>query len=116
MRPRWCAVALVGYSLAMSTVTAPDLTPGYPSKGPKLGPAWTALYTALHSAALTSEPFMDGQKLAASIASDYGLADATLVALLSRAAKAGILDREGRQVMTNRGVRTRTHYRVNVNV
>lgn len=106
----------MGYSVAMSTVTAPDLTPGYPSAGPKLGPAWTALYNALVDAARTSDPFLDGQELSASIAPDYGLADATLVALLSRAAKAGVLAREGRPVRTGRGMRTRTHYRVTADV
>jgi hypothetical protein len=99
---------LVGYSVAMTTLTAPDLTPGYPSKGPKLGPAWNALYRAL----ARGEDFQDGRVLAHKIAPKHDLDPATLVALLSRAAKAGILDKEPRPVMTQRGFRSRTHYRV----
>lgn len=102
----------MGYSGPMETVTAPDLTPGYPSRGPKLGPAWTALWSHLLTASRTSDPFLDGQELSTEVAPDYGLAPSTLVALLSRAAKAGVLTREGRPVQTSRGTRTRTWYKV----
>lgn len=99
---------LVGYSVAMTTATtAPDLTPGYPSKGRKLGPAWVDIWRALS----TSENHMDGRELAEVVAPSYGLAPATLVALMSRAAKAGLLTTEKHTVTGTRGNRVRTHYR-----
>lgn len=93
------------------TQAAPDLTPGYPSNGAKLGPAWAELWRRLELAALTSEPYLDGRVLAEAVAKDYGLADSTLIALLSRAAKAGILASKQRQVEGARGMRKRAWYR-----
>lgn len=86
--------------------TAPDITPGYPSKGEKVGPAWNEIY-----AALRSPDYQDGRALADEIAPKHGLAPGTLVAILSRAAQKGLLDKEGRMVPGRRGPRTRTHYR-----
>lgn len=102
----------MGYSDRMATKTAPDLTPGYPSDGKKLGPAWTALWAELTKAHRRKDTFMEGRALADEVAPDYGLEPATLVALLSRAAKAGLLVREPRPVVSGRGVRNRTHYAI----
>lgn len=93
----------------MTTKTVPDITPGYPSKGAALGPAWAQIWRALSR----SEDALDGRELAAQVAPRHGLAPATLVALISRAAKADLLTREPRAVTTGRGRRTRTFYRIN---
>lgn len=101
----------MGYSECMTNTTAPDLTPGYPSKGAKLGPAWRAVWAELDKVSSTPDPFLEGQELAATVAPDYGLSPNTLVALLSRAAKVGLLDKDTRPVQSSRGYRMRTHYR-----
>ncbi len=88
--------------------TAPDITPGYPSKGAKVGPAWNEAYNALR----TANDFQDGRALANEIAPRHDLDPATLIAILSRAALAGLLDKEPRPVASRRGNRNRTHYRV----
>jgi hypothetical protein len=96
------------------TLIAPDIPNsayprgGYPTKGAKLGPAWSAIWRKLSKA----EDFLDGRELADQVAAKYDLAPATLVALLSRAAKAGVLDKELRPVQTTRGTRDRTFYRI----
>jgi hypothetical protein len=91
----------------MTTTTAPDLTPGYPSKGRKLGPAWVDIWRTLSA----SEDHVDGRELAEAIAPAHELSPATLVALMSRAAKAGLLTTQKRTVTGSRGDRVRTHYR-----
>jgi hypothetical protein len=95
-----------------TTRTVPDISPGYPSKGAQLGPAWTKIWRALER----SGDFEDGHELAAKVAKATGLAPATLVALISRAAKAGLLEREPRQVevkiLERSGLRVRTFYRI----
>ena len=107
----------MGYSGGMETTTAPDLTPGYPSNGAKLGPAWKDVWRTL---GLIND-FTDGRALAGGIAPEHDLSPSTLVALLSRAAKAGLLDRESRSVgiqirlpdgTTRASSRKRTHYRI----
>jgi hypothetical protein len=99
------------------TLKAPDLTPGYPSKGPKLGPAWSAVWAELAKAARRKDPYVDGRVLAESLAAEFELDPATLVGMLSRFAKAGILDRQPRkvtvQILHRSGKRTRTFYRIN---
>lgn len=99
------------------TNTAPDLIPGYPSKGRKVGPAWNELWAELQRA----DDFQDGRVLAERIAPKHDLEPSTLVALLSRMAKGGILDRESRPVQIRLNVagggehqssRRRTHYRI----
>lgn len=100
----------------MNTIThAPDFpggrpgqTSGYPSKGAKVGPAWDEIWRRLEAA----QDALDGRELAAAVAPTHDLQPATLVALISRAAKAGILSREPREVTTGRGPRTRTFYRI----
>ena len=92
----------------MDTVTAPDLTPGYPSKGSKLGPAWRDAW-----AELVSHPteWLDSRVLAGELAPKHGLAVTTVVALLTRMATGGMMDRTYKVVQTQRGPRTRAHYR-----
>lgn len=107
----------IGYSAAMMTrdiPPAPDLTegwrqgrPGYPSRGPKLGPAWTYCWTRLHE---TGE-WMDGRELATAAAEKIGLKDTTVAQLLTRMATAGKIDRDHRPVSSGRGPRTRSFYK-----
>lgn len=82
---------------------------GYPSKGARIGPAWRELYTRLTSA----EDWQDGTVLATEIGPKHGLTPSTVLVLISRAAKAGVLERTHRPVNSGtRGMRRRTHYRI----
>lgn len=84
---------------------------GYPTKGKRLGPAWEAIWRDLSRAA---PEFLDGKVLAEKVASKTELSPATLVALLGRAEKAGVLTKEGRPVHTGkRGLRVRMFYTIN---
>lgn len=98
------------------TTKAPDLTPGYPSNGAKLGPAWSAIWAELVKAARRKDPYVDGRHLAETIAPEYDLDPATLVGLISRYAKVGMLEREGRpvtvKILNRSGTRNRTFYRI----
>ena len=97
----------------MTTPIVPDITPGYPSKGRRLGPAWNRIW-----AELDAGDYKDGQEIARAVAAETGLAPATLVALISRAANHGLLLTRPRRVevpMEGRDtpvVRIRTHYRI----
>lgn len=92
------------------TGQAPDLSEGYPSTWKrKLGPCWQQLWDTMSA---SPGEFLDGRELADEVAHQHRLAPSTVVAFLSRAAKAGLLDREPRQVMSGRGYRTRTFYRI----
>lgn len=97
----------VGYSVAMTNALAPDITEGYPSKGRKVGPAWNALWEALRG-----EDYQDGRELSARIAAEYEVQQATLVAMLSRAHTAGLLDKDIRMVKGTRGDRPRSFYKI----
>ena len=110
----------MSYSQPMETVIGvPDISPGYPSKGKKLGPAWSTMWTVL---AESGTEFQDGKELAIETAKRYKLVPATLQAVLARAAVAGLLDREIRPVGTSvrkagaravyAGYRSRVHYRI----
>jgi hypothetical protein len=85
---------------------------GYPTGGAKLGPAWRDIWNRLSRAQTREDKFLDGRELADTVAIKHDLAPATLVALLSRAAKAGVLDKELRPVTSTRGLRNRTFYRI----
>ena len=107
----------VGYSGVMETLTAPDLTPGYPSKGGKLGPAWNDLWKAIQEA----EGPVDGRTLADRIAPQHDLQPSTLNALLSRMKAGGHLQGEPKIVdvevhmkdgTTRSSKRVRTHYSI----
>lgn len=96
------------YSPCMRTATAPDLTPGYPSRGAKIGPAWTEAWTLL-----TQHPgeWLDGKEMWEDIGPRHDLNSGTLRALMFRMAKAGHLESESRQVITVKGRRSRTQFR-----
>lgn len=81
---------------------------GYPTGGAKLGPAWAEIWKRLSNA----DDYLDGRILADKVALRHDLAPATLVALLSRAAKADVLAKELRPVKSGRGTRSRTFYRI----
>jgi hypothetical protein len=112
----------VRYSHCMTiTMTAPDITPGYPSKGSKIGPAWQEAWDAMVQ--LGERP-VDGSALAKEVAPRHDLAPATLQAILSRAGKAGLLDvlhkmvettvtrTVGEELKVVAGRRQRSHYRI----
>lgn len=93
----------------MKTTTAPDLTPGYPSKGPRLGPAWDAVWAELSK---TPGEWRDGHALWMDVAPRFQLSTETVRALMFRMATGGILESESRQVLTSRGKRSHTHFRI----
>jgi len=94
----------------METVTAPDLTPGYPSRGAKIGPAWTEAWRELSEA---QGEWLDGQSLWRTIAPRHGLSPETLRGLLFRmAGPTGPLERDSQKVRTGKGLRSRTHFRI----
>lgn len=86
---------------------APEITPGYPYKR-RLYPAWQEVWDRLREA----DGSLDGRELSDQVAPAHGLEPATLVGVLSRAAAAGLLEREQRPVRSTRGVRSRTFYRI----
>jgi hypothetical protein len=92
----------------METVTAPDLTAGYPSKGARLGPAWSEAW-----AELIKYPgeWRDGKELWTAVAERHNLHPDTLRGLMFRMASAGHLESESRQVITPKGKRNRTQFR-----
>ena len=103
----------------MDTMEVPDITPGYPSKGKKLGPAWRAMWECL---AASGTDFTDGKALATEVAKKHKLVPATLQAVLARAAVAGLLESDRLFVSATvrhpvsrkqyEGHRVRVHYRV----
>jgi hypothetical protein len=99
---------MVCYSLGMETMNAPDLSPGYPSRGERLGPAWAEVFTILAS---NPGEWVDGTALWTEVAERHNLEAVTLRGLMFRMATAGHLEREARQVQTERGKRARTHFR-----
>jgi hypothetical protein len=100
---------------------APDLTPGYPSKGARLGPAWKDVWAILQRDPGT---YLDAWVIADEVAPTYDMSPLSIVQLMSRAAEAGILEREHRPVTTSitrvhkgrpttrPGTRLRSHYRI----
>jgi hypothetical protein len=98
----------VCYSLGMETLTAPDFSRGYPSKGARLGPAWTEVFNALAS---TPGEWRDGTALWTEVAENHGLSAVTVRGLMFRAASLGLLESERRKMDTGKGIRTRTHFR-----
>lgn len=95
------------------TRTAPDITPGYPSKGAKLGPAWAEAWRLLRR---SRGGFVDGWELATKVTEDMDLQPVTLVAVIRRAANAGLLEREERpvkvKILSGEGTRKRMFYRI----
>lgn len=99
---------MVCYSLGMETLAAPDLTPGYPSKGARLGPAWEDAW-----AEFTKAPgeWLDGASVWTEVAERHDLSPLTLRGLMFRMASKGHLEREARMVKGDHGFRSRTHFR-----
>jgi hypothetical protein len=95
--------------MGMEAFTAPDLTPGYPSQGTKIGPAWTDIWTELAQA---PGVWRDGQEVWTGISERYGLNPGTLRGLMFRMAAGGILESKSRLVLTAKGHRSRTHFRI----
>lgn len=90
--------------------TVPDITPGYPSKGQRIGPAWVDMYAWLKAAGLG---WTDGTTLAARIAANHEVSADTLKNILSSARNAGLLEATHKRVdIPGRGPRMRTHYRI----
>lgn len=112
----------MGYSVPMKTTEAPDLTPGYPSKGPRLGPVWKDVWAELLA---SPEEWKDAWAVAARLAPKHDLEPLSIVQLMSRMATGKILEREKRPVTTSitrvqkgtsttrEGKRLRSHYRIN---
>ena len=92
-----------------TNLTAPDISPGYPSKGRRLNQAWTKIWAELTEAGST---FTDGTEVADRVREPLLLARPTLLGLLSRAVEAGFLEREYRVVEAGRGPRKRAFYRI----
>ena len=92
----------------METLNAPDLSPGYPSKGARLGPAWSEAW-----AELIKYPgeWRDGMELWTRVAANHNLSPDSVRALLYRMVKGGILEKDTHQVITDKGKRTRTRFR-----
>lgn len=88
----------------------PGTKPGrfYPDRG-RLGAAWPAAYKLITDAGVN---WVDGVELAKDLGAEHGLNPNTLIALFTRMATAGKLERYAGDVMTTRGIRRRTHYRI----
>ena len=91
----------------MTTDHAPDITPGYPSGGERIGPAWADLWSYL-----VTHPrvWHLGLTLAGDIAQRHDLAIQTGLTLLSSAAGNGLIERRYRRSGTPK--RRRAEYRV----
>ena len=87
----------------------PPPTRKYPDPATNLGKAWAAAWAELSAA---SPEWLDGVELAKRSAPVSGLAAVTMVTLFTRAATAGVLERDHRPAPTTRGIRQRTFYRV----
>lgn len=104
----------VGYSAAMTITTrlpreAPEISKGYPYKR-RLFPAWQEAWTIMRAKPRT---FVDGRDLAERSAEASDVYATTMVGVLSRAANAGLLEREYREVRGESGkLRKRTFYRI----
>jgi DNA-binding transcriptional regulator PaaX len=97
------------------TSEAPTLTSTggkrrYPVGG-RIGPAWQEAWEYLRQHA---GGWTDGRELAKDLADKHGLSEDTLVALFTRMATAGHLQRVHFNVKTKRGPRKRTHYKIKV--
>lgn len=111
--------AVIGYSRRMTSDVSPPRIPltlpaqpervsHYSPKG-RVGKAWAYAWAELDA---NRDIFLDGNDLATRSAETEGLSPATMVGVLSRAAKAGLLERGYEVVVGDRGPRTRTQYRI----
>jgi hypothetical protein len=98
--------------MTVKKIVAPDITPRYPSKGSRIGPAWADIWRELAAA---GDAWTDGQAVSVRVAGNHDLAPATVRNLLTSAAKAGLLEHTYRNVDTESGTagtRLRTFYRI----
>lgn len=111
------------YSHGMTTIDAkaPEIYPGYPYRR-RVFPAWQAAWDLMRQG---GDEYQDGKTLAGRVAARHGLAPGTMQAVLTRAANAGLLERETRAVKIcmrsgdgpdrlHDSVRKRTFYRIKV--
>lgn len=88
-------MSLMRYSHGMSIERdAPEIYQGYPYKR-RLWPAWQKAWDMLRA---SGPEYQDGTLIARAAAEEAGLAPATMQAILTRAAAAGLLARESRVV------------------
>lgn len=88
----------------------PDITPGYPSGGSRIGPAWVDVWVQLREA---GAGWTDGTGLATRVAADHQLAPSTVRNLFTSAHRVGLLEaRYAKVEVPGRGTRIRTHYRI----
>lgn len=100
----------VCYSARMEeTTNAPDLEPGYPSGGARIGPAWREAYQYLQAA---GEQYTEGRTLAEEIAPKHELSPNTLAIIMSRMCREGYLQKKLMSMPSTRGNRPRVFYRV----
>ena len=92
-------------------IPIPNYPTGYPARTKRAGKAWQHAYDAMLA---TPAEFLDGVELAEKAAKSVRphLSRETVISLLTRAATAELLERQHKPVMTGRGPRTRTFYRV----
>lgn len=83
---------------------------GYPSAGAKLGPAWRKAWGEMLRA---DTEYLDGRELANEVAADGEVSHETVLGILARAARAGMLLKDSREVTGTRGIRRRVFYRIN---
>lgn len=81
----------------------------YPDPATRLGRAWAHAWRQLQQ---NQDVWVDGNELADVSAESEGLAAATMIGVLTRAATAGLLERQHITVQGDRGPRKRTHYRI----
>ncbi len=71
-------------------MTAPDITPGYPSGGEKIGPAWDLIWSKLGD---TAGEWVRGLDFATRHAAEAGLHPDTVVTLMRQASNRGLLQK-----------------------
>jgi hypothetical protein len=83
----------------------------YSPKG-RVGRAWAHAWKVLNDHKAAGPGYVDGNDLAAEAADSEGLATATMVGVLTRAATAGLLEKSHVITDGTRGPRKRTQYRI----
>ena len=92
------------------SVPVPGYSTGYPDNRQNVGRAWSHAWNAMRAA---GPEYLDGNLIAKDAAESVSkLKPVTVLALLSRARRAGLLEVEHRQVAGERGVRRRSFYRL----
>lgn len=92
----------------MEMAEAPDLTPGYPSKGKMIGPGWREAWKRMW----TAGSWVDGVIMCEDIAPPLKMQPSTLRAVLYRMVVGEILERKTLMVDTDQGPRRHTHFRI----